>query len=94
MPLECKLTGAGGGKGTMYARNMPYTRPIPSRYENGKEPGRNRRDNENTEEREEMHCMGSRKWKAKGGNVKGRRVGLRSEKKGFNNNHIQIMRYS
>ena len=25
------------------------------------------------EEREEMHCMGSRKWKANGGNVKGRK---------------------
>jgi len=25
------------------------------------------------EEREEMLCVGSRKWKAKGGNVKGRK---------------------
>jgi len=28
---------------------------------------------ERNEEREEMHCMGSRKWKAKGGNVRGRK---------------------
>ena len=78
MPLECKFTGAVRG-GTKMERNQEETGET--------------RDNENTEEREEMHCMGSRKWKAKGGNVKGRKVGLRIEKKGFNNNHIQIMRY-
>jgi len=54
MPLECKLTGVGD-KGTMYARNMPYTRPTPSRDENGKEPGRNR-----IESRQREHRKGER----------------------------------
>ena len=32
------------------------------------------------EECEEMHCVGSRKWKAKGGNVKGRKSRAKKRK--------------
>jgi len=58
MPATCHIL----------APSLPGTKMERNQEETGET-----RDNENTEEREEMHCMGNRKWKAKGGNVKGRK---------------------